>query len=348
MTRQTWTAFVSALAFVSLAVVLAVVPVPFVTWSPGGTRDTLGAVGSEPIISIDGIKTYPTSGRLDLTTVSVTRADSRLSLPEAVAAFFLPHRDALPRDSVYDRTKSAEQVETEEAEMMETAQDDAIVAALRAANQPVTPMPAVGSVVVGGPAHNVLLPGDLIMAVGGTDTPNADTVRAAIRKHRIGDTVSFEVWRQRAKHKVEVKTSESTSQPGVPIVGIDITTGYRYEPRISFDFGQQIGGPSAGLVFGLAIYDKITEGELLEGRHVAGTGGITPTGAVQPIGGLQEKIAAAEKDGATVFLVPAANCDNLVGVDTDMSLIRVADLTEGINALNTLREPDGESRVPRC
>ena len=95
-----------------------------------------------------------------------------------------------------------------------------------------------------------------------------------------------------------------------------LATGYRYDPEISFDLGQQIGGPSAGLVFALAIYDKITDGPLLAGRHLAGTGKITPDGDVQAIGGIQEKIAAAQKSGATAFFVPAANCRDLDGVRT--------------------------------
>ena len=103
VTRQTWTAFVSALAFICLAVLLVVVPVPFVSWSPGGTRDTLGNVGNEPMIKGQGIDTYPTTGRLDMTIVAITPADARLSLPQALLAYWLPHRDALPRDAVYAR-----------------------------------------------------------------------------------------------------------------------------------------------------------------------------------------------------------------------------------------------------
>ena len=147
--------------------------------------------------------------------------------------------------------------------------------------------------------------------------------------------------RQKVRTDVEVITAESPTQPDVPVVGIELGTGYRYEPEISFDFGQRIGGPSAGLVFALAIYDKITDGPLLNGRHLAGTGSITPTGSVGGIGGIQEKIAAAEKAGATAFLVPAANCDDLDGVRTDLTLIRVATLSEAIAAVETLNTSGG-------
>jgi PDZ domain-containing protein len=147
---------------------------------------------------------------------------------------------------------------------------------------------------------------------------------------------------------VSVTTAQATAQPGVPIVGITLSTGYRYEPQISFDLGQRIGGPSAGLVFALAIYDKITDGPLLGGMHVAGTGQITPIGDVGAIGGIQEKIASAENDGATVFLFPSANCDDLAGVKTKMTLIDVATLREAVDALETMGTPGGTPRPPAC
>ena len=348
MTRQTWTAFVAALVFVALAATMAAVPVPFVSWSPGGTQDTLGSVQGTPIIKIGGIDSYPTTGRLDLTTVAVTRADSRLTLPEAILSYWLPHRDALPRDSVYAPGKTAEQVDNEEADLMETAQDDAVVAALRAADQPVREMPVVSSVTVGGPAHGRLLPGDLVVSVDGVAGKDVDSVGEQIRKHKIGQRVDFVVLRDRVRKRVSVTTAASSVASGVAVVGITVGVGYRYQPRISFDLGQEIGGPSAGLIFALAIYDKITDGPLLQGRHIAGTGEIDPDGRVGAIGGIQEKIAAAGDADATAFLVPAANCKDVAGVRTDLTLIKVATLDQGIAAIRTLETPGGDARTPRC
>lgn len=348
MTRQTWTAFVSALFFVGLAALLVLIPVPYVTWNPGGAQDTLGSLNNQPIITVTGADSYPTTGRLDLTTVSVTRADSRVTLPEAVLAYWLPHRDSLPRDTVYAPGRSADEVESEEADLMETAQSDAVVAALRAAGEPVVEHPAVASVTVGGPAHTKLLPGDLVLSVDGVRVTQSEQVGQQIRTHRVGETVEFVVLRGRKQTSVAVNTMASTTTPGSAAVGITVAPGFDYEPTISFDLGQQIGGPSAGLVFATAIYDKLTEGPLLQGTHVAGTGTITPNGDVGSVGGIQEKIAAAEDAGATVFLVPAGNCDNLGEVSTDMTLIKVATLAEGIEALTTLHQPDGAARVPHC
>jgi PDZ domain-containing protein len=232
--------------------------------------------------------------------------------------------------------------------MMETAQDDAVVAALRADGRPVTEMPAIYSVTVGGPAHKLLLPGDLVVSVDGKATPDDEAVADAIRAHRVGEKVRFVVIRDKVQTDVTVTTVESNVQSDVPVVGITLATGYRYDPEISFDLGQQIGGPSAGLVFALAIYDKITDGPLLAGRHLAGTGKITPNGDVQAIGGIQEKVAAAQKSGATAFFVPAVNCRDLEGVHTAMSLIKIATLEDAIKAVQTLNASGDTSALPHC
>jgi len=164
----------------------------------------------------------------------------------------------------------------------------------------------------------------------------------------VGEKVRFVVIRNKVQTDVTVETVESNVQSDVPVVGITLATGYRYDPEISFDLGQQIGGPSAGLVFALAIYDKITAGPLLAGRHLAGTGKITPDGDVQAIGGIQEKISAAEKAGATAFFVPANNCRDLDGVRTDMSLIKISTLSDAIEAVQALNSSGDTAALPHC
>jgi PDZ domain-containing protein len=231
---------------------------------------------------------------------------------------------------------------------METAQDDAVVAALRADGRPVTEMPAIYSVTVGGPAHKLLIPGDLVVSVDGVPTPDTEAVAKQIRAQSVGQKVRFVVIRNKVQTDVTVTTVESNVQSDVPVVGITLATGYRYDPDISFDLGQQIGGPSAGLIFALAIYDKITNGPLLAGRHLAGTGKITPNGDVEAIGGLQEKIAAAEKAGAVAFFVPAANCRDLAGVGTNLALIKVATLGDAIKAVQTLNVSGDTAALPHC
>lgn len=349
MTRQTWTAFTAAVAFIAAAVLMVVIPVPFVSWSPGTVQDTLGQVQGQPVIRVSGIQTFPTRGRLDLTTVSETRPDSRLTLPEALLSYFLPHRDVLPRAAIYPPGVSADQVRTEQTENMETSQSDAVVAALRQAGQPVTERLAVSSVTVGGPAYRKLQPGDLLLSVDGARATTAEDVQQAIRSRKAGSTLTFVVLRDRSR-RVSVRVTSETTGPNsiTPVVGIGIGVGYQYAPDISFDLGEDIGGPSAGLVFSLAIYDKITPGALLAGRHVAGTGTIDASGQVGPIGGIQEKIAGAQDAGATVFLVPAPNCGDLDGVSTSMSLVKVGTLAEAVSALQSLDAGTAPTKLPHC
>jgi PDZ domain-containing protein len=203
-------------------------------------------------------------------------------------------------------------------------------------------------VTIGGPAHERLRPGDLVTAVDGVPTPTEKQVRDRIQAHQVGDTVIFTVIRAKQEQRVKVITAESTTQSDAPVVGITLGTGYDYAPEISFELGQQIGGPSAGLVFALAIYDKITDGDLLGGRHVAGTGTISPTGDIGPVGGIQEKIAGAENAGATEFFVPASNCADVDGLRTDVRLIKVSTLRDAITALQTLESPGWAGALPSC
>lgn len=346
MTRQTRIAFVSALSFVAMAVLLALTPVGFVTWSPGSAHDVL-ATGDEPAISVSGVETYPTEGSLQITTVSVTSPDARLTLPEAVLAYWLPDRDTLPRESIYPAGKSPEQVETEEQEMMAGSQTEAVVAALRQAGVPVVERPVIAAVTVGGPSDGVLTPGDLVLSIDGTAVETRDDVLDAIQSAAVGDEVAFSVLREGQEEQVVVTTDGSNNDASVPVVGAMVGTGYEYPADVSFGIDPAIGGSSAGLVFSLAIYDKITPGPLVPGS-VAGTGQITATGEVGGIGGIQQKIHGAEEAGAGVFLVPEANCPDVAGVRTDLSLVAVDSLDTAVAALEQLADPATAQDVPRC
>ncbi|GAA1394682.1 PDZ domain-containing protein [Luteococcus peritonei] len=348
VTPQTWTAIVSAACFVVLAVLLAVVRVPFVAWRPGTTIDLLGNNSQgRPALEVEGIKTYPVQGELRMTTVSVTRVNSHLSLPEALWAYWMPNRDVLVRDSVYAPNKSAQQVESDQVAMMDTSRKDAEVAALRAAGQPVQVMPQIRSVGVAGPSFNKLQPGDLIERVDQTEVRQPADVAAIVAKHAVGDPVVLSVLRDGKSSDVTVTTVSSNKDKKKPVIGIVSQEGYLYSPRVTYGIDPQVVGPSAGLVFSLAIYDRITEAQLVAGRKVAGTGTISADGTVGGIGGIQEKIAGAEDAGSQIFLVPAPNCIDIEGVSTDMTLVKVTTLADAVSSLKALRE-DPKAQVPGC
>lgn len=346
LTRQTWAAAISALIFVAMAAVLAVSPVPFVSWAPGGTFDVLGERDGKPVISISGVPSYDAPGQLRVTTVSVTAADGTLSFPEALLADLLPDREVLPREAVYPAGQSAEDIDAENASAMTSSQQDAIVAALRQANIPVTARPMVSVIVSGGPSEKLLKPGDLVVKVDSDPVSTIEQVRKHIQEHKVGDSVVFSILRDREPMNVTVTTQASNTSPSGPVVGVGWVTGYEYDADITINIDPSVGGPSAGLIFAIGIYDHLSNQRIVDGRSIAGTGEISTDGTVGAIGGIREKIAGAQSSGATMFLVPAANCADVAGVTTSMKLVKVTSLSDAISSLRLSKT--GDTNLPSC
>lgn len=340
-------AIVSSILFVVLAALLVVVPVPFVTWRPGNTVNVLGSVEKGPLLEVRGIQNYATDpSQLLMTTVSTTRVDSRVSLPEALLAHLRTRADALPREVLYPAGLSNAEVREEAVAAMDTSRSNATVAALRAATQTVTEMPIVSSVTLSGPAHERLQPGDLIEAVDGTPVNSVTQAVEIISARGVGEPVVFKVLRDDATENISVETA--ADDQGRASVGISVSTGFTYAPDVVYRVDSSVVGPSAGLVFSLAIYDKITEGNLLGDEVVAGTGTMKPDGNVGGIGGVRQKLAGAERDGATVFLLPLANCSDVGNLSTDMRLVPVSTLKDAISALQLIDEGKSYAEVPTC
>lgn len=348
MTRQTWTAALSAVLFVVLAAVIALVPVPYVTWAPGSTYDLLSNAGQQDAIEITGIPTYPTEGELRMTTISVTASDSRLSLPEVLISYWMPARAVLPRDAVYRAGASPTEVTSQESQLMTQSQTSAVVAALRAANVKVTELPMVASVQTSGPSVGLLEPGDLITAVDNAEVSTRAEVAQAIRGRHVGQKAVFTVIRNRETLQQTVTTRATPSAPNDPVVGIGISTGYLYEPKVSFKVDPDVGGSSAGLMFALAIFDRTTPGNLVDGRIVGGTGTMAADGQVGTVGGVEEKLAAAARDQATIFLLPKSNCSNVHTVPKGVRLVAVDTLSEAIAALRALSDPSTAASARGC
>ena len=348
MTKQTWTAAVAAVLFVSLAAVVSLVPVPFVSWSAGATVNLFEPVDDQPRVDITGVETFPTTGQLRLTTVSVTRADSQLTLPEALLSYWLSAREVLPRDSVYPAGVSVDEIRARELQSMDNSQSAAVAAGLRAAGQKVTEYPMVQAVSNGSPADGRLKPGDFILRIDNKTVSTIEGVRRSIQAHAVGDVILFTVLRDGQQVSESVTGVASNTNPNSPVVGINLDVGYSYAPTVTFRIDSGIGGPSAGLIFALAVYDEVTHDDLIAGRSVAGTGTITGDGSVGAIGGLQEKVAGAEAAGATIFLVPATNCPDVAHLSTPVRLVKVATLAQAITALQDLKDPAKAGSVAGC
>ncbi len=345
---------VATISLIVLSCVAFLVPVPYVTMSPGAPFDTLGkyevAKGKpKPMFTFgEGVKTYPTTGALYFTTVSVRRADSPLSLFGAVEAYIDPDKAVVPKDLIYPDNETAEQSTAESAAQLLSSKDSSRVAALRAAGYTVTGRPSVAGVVKGGAAAKKLKPGDIFTAVDGTKVTTPDQVVKAVGAHKPGETVRLTVERKGTSLDVPVVTRADPKDKQIPRVGITIGVTYKYPIEITNNVDNRIGGPSAGTMFALAIYDRLTPGSLTGGKKIAGTGEMTPDGTVGPIGGIRQKMAGAAEQGATIFLVPAANCAEAADGDDDgLKLVKISTLKDAVSSLEKLAK-DPKATVPTC
>ena len=349
MSRRYATLVVAALSIVVLTCVAFLIPVPYVMMKPGPAFNTLGQFDGKPMFSFGkGIKTYPTSGSLDFTTVSVTRADSHVPLAEAVRSYFGSNTAVVPKSLMYPDQQSASDSTTVSAAQLASSKDTSRAAALQAAGYTVNSVPAVQSVLKGGASVGKLIPGDVIDKIDGVKPANAKAVASAISGRQSGDRVAVTVTRDGAQRTVSIVTKPDAKDKTTARIGISLGEKFVFPIEITNNVGSEIGGPSAGTMFALAIYDKLTPGALTGGKRVAGTGEITGDGTVQPIGGIRQKMAGAAADKASIFLVPTANCaEALKGDNFGMTLLRITTLKSAISALEKL-SVDPLAKVPTC
>ncbi len=346
MRRRNVTLVAGLVPLVALVVVALVVPIPYVIMSPGPTKNALGKYESKPIITISGHKTYPTSGHLNMVTVSVTRPDAHVRLGAALNAWVAQNDILLPRDLIYPPDESVKQVKTENKQEMIGSQETAIIAALHAARVPVTVK--VVQVVKGAPADGTLHKGDVITAVNGKHTTNVTAAVEAISSLKPGSRVQVTIRRDGTKKTVTMTTEPSPDDSSKSRVGAALQEVPPFTITFNHEIVEHIGGPSAGTMFSLAIYDMLTPGKLTGGRFIAGTGTINAQGEVGPIGGVQQKMAGAYSKGAQVFLVPDGDCAEAAKshLADDMTLIKISTLHEAIQALKHLGSSDAD--LPIC
>lgn len=352
LSRRYTTLVVAAVSLIVLTSVALLVPVPYVVMSPGPAFDTLGSsriTDGEPLLTFgDDVKTYPTSGSLDFTTVSVTRPESRLSLLDALASYVDGDSAVVPKSLVYPDEESDTQSDAESAAQLDSSKDASKVAALRAAGYEVGTRPVIAGVTKDGPAAGRLKAEDVVTAVDGKDVTTQDAAGAAIGKVRPGSTVRLRVERKGKPRTISVVTRADPDDPDVARIGISVGTTFDFPFAVDNNVGRAIGGPSAGTMFALAIYDRLTPGSLTGGKEIAGSGEITPDGVVVPIGGVRQKMAGAAEEKATIFLVPAANCAEAADGDAKgMRLVKITKLDDAISSLEKLAK-DPSAKVPSC
>lgn len=344
---------VGSLSLITLVCVTLLLPVPYVVLSPSPAFNTLGEFGGKPMITFPkNVKTYPATGAIDFTTVAVTRPEAHLTLVDAIVAYFDPAKAVVRRRAVYPVGESAETSEKVSKMLFTSAQYSARVAAVRAAGYKVPIVPVVQEVTKGYPADGRLRRGDVLVKIDGETMRSSLDAFTAIGIKKPGDRIAVTYRRDGVLKTVKLKAAANPENRKRARIGITMATP-KLPFKIDFHTGSKIGGSSAGAMFALAIYDRLTPGSLTGGKHVAGTGTIELDGSIGPIGGVRQKTVGAARNGATVFLVPASNCAD-AALDADakgrvhgMRLVRIDTLDSAITSVAALAK-DPRAKVPQC
>lgn len=340
-----------------LTLSLAAVPSSYVIEEPGPVFDTLGTVsvaktnpdGSPvaasngktaekeqvPLITISGAAVFPTTGQLDLLTVSVK--GNRKTTPnwlEVGAAWFDPAKAVVPLDAIFPKDESTEERSAYNAAMMVNSQHDAIAAALTNLGYNVFAGVRVEVVTDTSPAKGILQAKDLILRVNGATLTDVQSLRDALSANGVDKPATLVISRDGVQSSVQVTPVLNNDKP---VLGVGAIANYTFpfDVQIRLD---DVGGPSAGMMFALGIVDKLTPENITGGNHIAGTGTIDASGTVGPIGGIRQKLYGAQRAGAKYFLAPAGNCKDVVGhVPEGLTVFKVSSLNEAENALAFVR-----------
>jgi len=330
-----------------LLIVAYLLPVPYVRFRPGPVFNALGDVNGQAVITVEGARTYETSGSLDVTTVYEEGGPgSPLTLIQAFRGWLDPSMTVVPRELLYDDDASAQQVEHEGVVQMQASEETAVVAALRYVGEPVHTDVVVESTIPDAPADGELQAGDVLLKVDGKRIHDATEVRDLVSAVEVGDDVDLVIKRGTQRQSLRLTTVESPDEKGRPVIGVLPTLTYRSPVKVDIKLAD-VGGPSAGLMFAMSVADKLTPGPLVGDRNVAGTGTMNVDGTIGAIGGIAQKMAGARSEGADFFLAPAENCSEVVGhVPDGLRVIRVETLADAVESVEML--DDANAALPTC
>jgi Lon-like protease len=247
--------------------------------------------------------------------------------------------DVVPEDELLPPGTTEADRDRQTAADMQRSELVASAVALRALGYDVKAKP-IGALVISVaqdvPAAGELQPGDVIVAVDGVAVRTPDDLRAQIGKLEPGDEVELTVRRGKDTVRVRTKTVPTPGQPKRPIVGIrvDQEADIDLPIDIEIDLGQ-VGGPSAGLAFGLEIARMLGR-DVTKGCEIAATGELALDGTVLPVGGLKQKTIGARKTGVDVFLVPAGENAAVARSNADgLEIIPVDSFQQALRTLTT-------------
>jgi Lon-like protease len=335
LSRRGATLLISGIGVVIALVVASTMSVPYVALTPGPTLNTLGKLSGKPLIQISGRHTFPTDGHLNMVTVSyIGGPQSDFNIFAALRSWLTPDNAVVPEEEIFTPGQTQQEVQQQDTEEMTDSQQTATAAALCQLNIPFKTIDTIQGTEKGKPAAGVLRRGDVLTAVDGTAVTCQHDAATLIQRHQPGDPVTLTIRRAGTEHQYKLRT---VNVGGEAVVGVKVAESFTFPFKVRISIGN-IGGPSAGMMFALGIIDKLTSDNLTAGKFIAGTGEIEVNGKVDPIGGIQQKMAGARAAGAQIFLAPAANCADVRGsVPTGLRVVKVSTLSGAMQALGAIK-----------
>ncbi len=345
VTRRSLTFGISLLVTTLLVAGLAILPAPYAVRSPGPTQDTLGEQDGTPLISITGAQTFDSTGELLLTTVSVAGGPGYpVNLGQVLQGWFDSSRSVRPVEEVFPTNRTQEETQEQGQAEMISSQENATVAALTELGYEVPATLVVQEAVPGSGSDGVVEAGDVIVALDGSPVETYQDLIDGLEAVAPGDDVTLGVLRDGTATDLEVTTTDGGD---TALLGVFIDPAFEFPVDVSIQI-EDIGGPSAGTMFALGIIDQLTPEDEAGGEIIAGTGTMSVEGDVGPIGGIQQKLHGALRDGATWFLAPRANCQEVVGnVPEGLHVAAVSTLADARAAVVAIGAGEGGS-LPTC
>lgn len=308
-------------------------PLPYYVSSPGMAK------ALDDVVAVEG--GAKGSGEFLLTTVSMARGN----LLTLIKAKLDPYSDVEPLDEVRDEDETDEEYRVKQLYLMENSQENALQVAFEKAGKSVEVDYNgiyVLNVLEGGPSDGTLAAGDRIVAVDGKDFRSAEEFTSYIQNKPEGTVVTLSIVRngKEMNRKITLGRIKATGKTGIGITlaeDKEVST----EPKVEFHT-EEIGGPSAGFMFSLEIYEQLVKKDITKGYRIAGTGTIAADGSVGPIGGVEKKVIAADRAGADIFLAPSGRDYELAvqtakAIGSGMEIVSVSNFDEGLRYLDSLR-----------
>ena len=345
LSRRSTVALVGFFLLIALGALSTMVGLPYVVMKPGPITNTLGTLDGKQLITVSGAQTFPTRGALDFTTVRVVGGPGyRVTVWNLLAAAIDPSEAVVDEELYFPKGVTDKQVEEESTAEMIDSQQEAVAVALKALGTKVVEHVVIGQVAKDAPSAALLKAGDEIVTIDGKPVADSDAVRAGVGAHKPGERVALGLVRGGKPLTVQAQTREAD---GRATVGVFLGIRFEFPIDVKINAGN-VGGPSAGTMFSLAVYDTLTPGPLTGGQKIAGTGTINAAGQVGPIGGIRQKLVGAHDGGATWFLAPVDNCDEVVGhVPDGLRVVRIATFDEAKKAVEAIADKRASS-LPTC